>query len=127
MKKSLTYLFVIMSFYLVSCDPQTDYKMIVQNKSSHEITVNQKYKIASGNEAAIYEYLGVGGPGSNSKCELPLGDGVISAEVTSRTDLKININLADMNNWTYSKTKDGWKGHKARCITTIADADIVAK
>lgn len=52
---------------------------------------------------------------------------MISVEVTSCADLKINKNLADMNNWTYSKAKDGWKGHKARCVTTMADADIVAK
>ncbi len=114
--------------FMVGCDPQTDYKMLVNNRSYYEIQINQKVIISPGNEKPIYEYHGMGGPGSNDKCEAgPGGIGAININIPSNPELKVVKDLSDMNNWTYSKEGNGWKGYKARCYTTITNADIVPK
>jgi hypothetical protein len=120
---------VILSLILAGCDPQTNYKMVVQNASEYEILIQPgNHQIASGNEKAIYEYHGIGGPGSNGKCELGIGGiGTATTEIPSHPELKITLNISNMDNWTYSREGNGMKGYNVQCRIQITDADIVPK
>lgn len=127
MKYSILLYTILFTILLSSCDPHNEYKMFVKNESRYSLNVKPKdVVVAPGNSGTVYEYFGVGGPGSNGYCEVGPGNvGTIITEVQSHPELKANKNLSNKDSWVYTKSGNGRKGYKIHCTAIIKDTDII--
>lgn len=124
----LLYVILFVSFFS-SCDPHNEYKMFVKNETTYSINVKPKEVIITPNNIGlIYEYFGMGGPGSNGYCEIGPGNvGTITIEIQSHPELQVIKNLSDKNSWLYTNSGNGRKGYKVECVAVIKQSDIVPK
>ena len=116
---------VISAQLLVSCDPNNNYRMVVQNNTAYTLLIMPDSHVLPANGAAVlYQHDGLGGPGTNGTCVGSIMFDSITATVPADSSLRVTLNLNDENVWFYSKEGSTAKGFKTECRATISNEDI---
>ncbi len=129
MKAKISLIVILLIILFSSCDPHNEYRMLVKNETNYSININPQGIIVNPNsQAIVYEYFGMGGPGSNGYCEIGPGNiGNIEAEVQTHPELVVRKKLSSMDNWVYTKQGNSRKGYRVQCMAVINNSDIIPK
>lgn len=131
--KNYIFLFIILYFGLVGCDPHSTNRKVVSNISNYEIKVTEyavnksvmaTYNIKSNSEGVIFDVSALGGAATN--CKFLFGDS-LATEVVSTEPLKVKKNLNLDDSWVRDSKGNNMKGYTVECKATITNADIVPK
>lgn len=121
---------------LIGCDPVSDFRKIVENKSEYKIAIIGYYRGQPGQpydtvyvdaheEVRLRDAAGEGGLGGPPGCVSVIDSQV--CKVFDRPDLIVSKDLNNSDNWTSTTSGSKKKGYSKKCVAIITDADIVSQ
>lgn len=124
--------FVAILFFLVSCDPSTNYERIIDNQSSHDVWVlsNNDYPIYSDSililhntKTIISSDYSIGQVSSYSNCGFP--DSTITSIIYGSDSLQVTLNFNPASSWSFNIHEEHRNGGgSCECRLVITDNDI---
>ncbi|SDE26620.1 hypothetical protein [Niabella drilacis] len=126
--KSIFPILVMLLLFLSACDPSSEFRKTVDNKSNYNLLIYEyhnpgsKTLVKSGEKKVIASgsYMGT----NNVKSCVAVGDSVI-CEVEGKDGLKVSKDFNNDNDWSTSSSGNNSKGYRSECNMVISNNDIM--